>query len=319
MYICVSSLQIYACLHFQHENLLLTYMYVYEYTLQLEENHDSTVVSLRTSLEKRKYQSHTDADMRFLQPTLIPIAPPTSPKSDVPAPVSVAVCLPCYNEEWSEMSGTLRSLANNIHFCRKRMVQRGPLHVSVFIIQDGWKKASYSLKKGIETEFGTPSADYLERLVNKDGYKENVTICIPEYELFYPSTHGASSDLANILHDQQNIKDGKLGATFFPIFITKSRNAQKFNSHKVFFSLCSLLRPDFVFLTDCGTIYNNNCLANLVDYLAANKHQVAGGMCDHIIYIYIYTLEVCVINIFISVFLTNICIVSYRSSTCDGY
>jgi hypothetical protein len=66
------------------------------------------------------------------------------------------------------------------------------------------------------------------------------------------------------------------GATFYPIFITKSRNCQKFNSHLQFFSLCNLLKPQCVFLTDCGTLYNTNCLSKLVEFLCEHRNEVAG-------------------------------------------
>lgn len=40
------------------------------------------------------------------------------------------VCIPCYNEEWAEMSGTLRSLSENLSVWRGQPVERTlPLHV----------------------------------------------------------------------------------------------------------------------------------------------------------------------------------------------
>ena len=56
-------------------------------------------------------------------------------------------------------AGTLRSLAENLWVWRGRPVTTSPLHVIVVILQDGWKKASSSLKENIHTDLGCPSSD----------------------------------------------------------------------------------------------------------------------------------------------------------------
>ena len=67
---------------------------------------------LRAALSMRRRQSHlrTDDGMTLTEPTLLPMTinkDGASTASAVKHEV-LAVCLPCYNEEWHEMSGTLR-------------------------------------------------------------------------------------------------------------------------------------------------------------------------------------------------------------------
>jgi cellulose synthase/poly-beta-1,6-N-acetylglucosamine synthase-like glycosyltransferase len=172
----------------------------------------------------------------------------------------MAVCLPCYDEEWSEMSGTIRSLVKNILVHRKRPDKTHELHVIIFMIQDGWSKASKTLKKGITEEFGCPDErDITNEFKRND---EQIVIVVPKDEIYYPC-------YMNNLEEKEYT-----GTTFYPVFITKSQNSQKHNSHLIFFSLCAVLKPDLVFLTDCGTIYNSDCLHKLVEYLYKKKNKV---------------------------------------------
>jgi hypothetical protein len=109
--------------------------------------------------------------------------------------------------------------------------------------------------------FSCPAAEWIDG-IPKEGAVDRVIVIAPDAEIYYPAcTH----------------EDGRgSGATFHPIFITKSKNSQKYNSHLQFFALCHLLAPDCVFLTDAGTVYNNNCVNKLTEYLLENKHEVAG-------------------------------------------
>ena len=165
----------------------------------------------------------------------------------------------CFDEEWCEVSGTLRSLAKNILVHRKRPNKSFRIHVSVYIIQDGWSKASDSFKEGITSDFKCPSKYFIDgKFLNKTN---EALIFMPETEIFYPAYNDVNE------HS---------GVTFHPIFITKCKNSQKFNSHLFFFSLCYLQVPDFVFLTDSGTVYNSDCLSQLLEYLYKKHTTVIG-------------------------------------------
>lgn len=170
------------------------------------------------------------------------------------------ICLPCYDEEWCEISGTLRSLSKNILVHRNRPDNSFQLHVNIYLIQDGWNKASKSLKEGLVKEWGCPSKEMIDKSLSNDV----ISILIPEHEIFYPCYQHFNDD------------DKSSGVTFHPIFITKKRNAQKYNSHLLFFSLCNLQNPDFVFLTDCGTVFDSDCIFQLTEYLYKKHSNIIG-------------------------------------------
>jgi hypothetical protein len=211
---------------------------------------------LENILIKRRYQSINDRD--FIKPTIINKQPVED--LNLENNLIMAVCLPCYDEEWSEMSGTLRSLSKNILIQRKRPDKKHKLHVIIFLIQDGWSKTSKSFRKGILDEFGFNEKRIPNNLLSKDN--DNIVINIPNGELYYPCYMGDNNEKDNT------------GTTFYPIFITKSRNGQKHNSHLIFFSLCAIIKPHLVFLTDCGTIYNSDCLHKLIEYLYKRRNKV---------------------------------------------
>ena len=173
--------------------------------------------------------------------------------------LSMNICLPCYDEEWCEISGTLRSLSKNILLHRNRPDNSFQLHVNIYIIQDGWNKASKSFKEGLNKEWGCPSKEIIDNYLLKDF----ICIIIPEHEIFYPCYQYVN-------------KDEQTGIVFHPVFITKKRNAQKHNSHLLFFSMCNLQNPDFVFLTDCGTTYDSDCIFHLSEYLFKKHNSVIG-------------------------------------------
>lgn len=177
----------------------------------------------------------------------------------------MAVCLPCYDEEWCEISGTLRSLSKNILIHRQKPNNNFQLHLTVYLIQDGWNKASESLMEGIEKEWGCPDKLW----ITNNLFHNKCTIIVPKGEIYYPSY----SDENNIKVEKINEKNG---TTFYPVFITKIKNCQKFNSHLLFFSLCYLQKPDCVFLTDTGTLYDSDCISNLVEYLYKKHYKIIG-------------------------------------------
>jgi hypothetical protein len=212
-------------------------------------------------LTSRKYQNHYNVNKSHKKPVFLKPVVDSSIIS-IENIVTMNICLPCYNEEWCEISGTLRSLSKNILTHRKRPDKSFHLHVTIYIIQDGWGKASTSLKEGIFKEWGCPDKDFISK--NLKNYKDDsVIIIIPDGEIFYPSYNST-------------LEDEQLGITFYPIFITKTRNSQKFNSHLLFFALCYLQKPDCVFLTDCGTLYNSDCIYKLTEYLVKKHTKIIG-------------------------------------------
>ena len=213
---------------------------------------------LNDVLSNRKIQKNYFNEENFRKPTVIKTSSNYISNAEI---ISMNICIPCYDEEWCELSGTLRSLSKNILIHRKRPDSTFELHVTVFIIQDGWKNASMSVKEGIVKEWGCPNDQFITKTLKQTD--ESVLIIIPEHEIYYPSYN------TEILEEQ-------IGICVYPIFITKSDNSQKFNSHLIFFSLCYIQKPDCVFLTDCGTLFNSDCICKLVEYIVKKHTKVIG-------------------------------------------
>ena len=210
-------------------------------------------------LINRKKQKHYFITETFKKPTLIKTESGYSQYQE--NIIYMNVCIPCYDEEWCELSGTLRSLSKNILIHRRRPDSTFELHVTVYIIQDGWPKASKSVKEGIVKEWGCPNDNWITNSLKNS--QESVSIIIPDYEIYYPSYN-------------TEVQEDQIGVCIYPIFITKSNNAQKYNSHLLFFSLCYLQKPDCVFLTDSGTLYDSDCVCKLVEYLVKKHTKVIG-------------------------------------------
>ena len=215
---------------------------------------------LSSILSKKRLQKSVKQNKQYMKPTFLKFPNEDEKSTSENEKLLLAVCLPCFDEEWSEMSGTLRSLSKNILVNRQRPDRSCELHVVVFIIQDGWNKATKSMKKGLYDEYGCPEEKIINSIFKKDD--ESIVVIVPNSELYYPC----------YMNDFEEKEFS--GTTFHPIFITKSRNAQKHNSHLIFFSICSSLKPDLVFLTDCGTIYNADCLHILIEYLYIKNNKI---------------------------------------------
>jgi hypothetical protein len=147
---------------------------------------------LHEAMKRRKYQIHHDTNSRFkTKPTLIPFVEGELPfytEAQDNNRIVLSVCLTVYNEEWSELSGTLRSLAKSIlvHRSRTKAINEfEELHVNVVIIQDGKDKCAKSFRDAIVDEFGCPSKKWIDSQVIKGG-NEAIIIC-PDAELHYPA------------------------------------------------------------------------------------------------------------------------------------
>lgn len=214
---------------------------------------------LNELLINRKTQKHYFTAETFKKPTLMKTNSTYIKYQE--NRIVMNVCIPCYDEEWCELSGTLRSLSKNILIHRRRPDSTFELHVTVYLIQDGWNNASKSLKEGIVKEWGCPSDTWISNSLKNT--PQSISIIIPDYEIYYPSYN-------------TEIDEEQIGVCIYPIFITKNINSQKYNSHLLFFSLCYLQKPDCVFLTDCGTLYNSDCVCQLVEYLVRKHSKVIG-------------------------------------------
>ena len=125
---------------------------------------------LEKQLQSKKKQKFIYLDTEYKKPVLL-LDEEIIRNNSNERTLHMSVCLPCYDEEWCEISGTLRSLSKNILIYRQKPDNNIELHLTIYLIQDGWNKASESLMKGIETEWGCPNNLWItNNLFNKEWY-----------------------------------------------------------------------------------------------------------------------------------------------------
>lgn len=160
---------------------------------------------------------------------------------------SVAVILPFFNEEDTDLKRTLLSLYNQEQECAKLGYK-----FYYLAIMDGWFKASESMKDYIYQMFpGTWPSDI-------ENSKNDVETHILQY----------SNDLVQVDIDEDIFINLSI--------LIKKDNRRKANSHEWFFnSFAKEFDVTFTFATDCGTLYAENCLINLIEYM--ERHENVAG------------------------------------------
>jgi len=153
--------------------------------------------------------------------------------------------------------------------------------VKVCVIQDGYAKASESFKSALRIMF--PAAEYRH---GGRGWEEGVLDAVAAETketciLQVPADRRINlGDLAvrDVLGDELDQMGKDLHETL-PLDITvllKADNRKKVNSHDLFFrGFANHHNPEFVFATDCGTLFDDNCLGLLVKKILRKKDCVA--------------------------------------------
>lgn len=152
----------------------------------------------------------------------------------------ITILIPMYNETTNDLKRTLFDL----HTCVLEMNKIGAGFVNVLLILDGWEVTDPSVK------------EYLQEL--------------------YP---GIGDDIKNLEYSpgvietyvMQKLKDNR--PTYVNLdeekrlkltVLMKMDNRRKHNSHGWFLEAFTYeMESDFIFLTDCGTRFDNKCLINL--------------------------------------------------------
>ena len=223
---------------------------------------------------------------RFFMPLVAPAGvtcpPPDDPVWNHPAlqvlardfgraqPCRIAVCITLYNEPGREVEATLQSL-DECAACLQRAASSGAMvqhELVVVLIQDGC----------VHPTNGTAIIHRTTRtLLELDGTLPSV---------WTPNAHH-SRLTAVIAHSSENVELGAVrtaNSTWhrkYPhldkaLIVSKGPNRRKYNSHGWFFGACKgLLKPDYAFLTDAGTMYKRDCLRKLVGALDNNDDLVA--------------------------------------------
>lgn len=152
----------------------------------------------------------------------------------------ISVLIPAYNETATELQRTLVDL----HRCIIEMNKIGGGCINILIVLDGWKVTHPTTKAYIKQMFPDVSDEI-----------DNISKSTSEVETYVlQKVKKGHLTYVNITNDRC------LKVTV----LIKQDNRRKHNSHAWFLNgYAPEMDADFVFLTDCGTKFQRNCLINL--------------------------------------------------------
>lgn len=173
----------------------------------------------------------------------------------------ITILVPFYNEEASDLFITLDSLYNNF-----ASLKRYGFELYILLVMDGWWKASESMKDKMKAMF--PANDNSK----------------PWWEFIQPIDENA--DMAKQVGTfivQRTTPDGAMAEVEFKdglkakiSLVAKRDNRKKINAHDwMLTSFAKHYESEFVFLTDCGTLFAEDCLTLLVKELLRRPECVA--------------------------------------------
>ncbi|KAL3669585.1 Chitin synthase, class 2 [Phytophthora oleae] len=169
--------------------------------------------------------------------------------------IRVFITITMYNEEGSELQGTLTGIARNLEYMTQQWGDRAWENVAVAVVSDGRTKASASC------------LDYLTGLGAFD--EEIMTV----------TSVGVDVKLHLFETTVQLVRDDNFEAFYPPIqllYALKENNAGKLNSHLWFFNaFAEQLLPTYTVLIDVGTIPGPTSIFRLIRSMDRNP-QIGG-------------------------------------------
>lgn len=173
----------------------------------------------------------------------------------------IAVVIPFYNEESHELQTSLKSLyATYDYLCEMKKEYREK-HLHILIVQDGWYKASESMKS------------YLKKMYPKKFNGVDWWNYFKEFSKYSKDEDGSityileNSDYTDFTPDQIHSFD-KL---FLKIsLVIKIDNRRKHNSHEWYMAktgFAQASKAKYLFFTDAFTLFGQSCLYHLVNKL----------------------------------------------------
>ena len=200
---------------------------------------------------------------------------------------SLPLLIPVFNEEASELWLTLDNLVKE-----QRHV---PWHTfEVCVALDGWNLASYSMKRYLlqlfppekEAASVSESASRASRIIPLDDWSSPLRLgCVrpPGGELrqvtvvvdsVLPSSPKVRAPVPVHHPDRPEEVSGLLYITL----VAKLDNRRKHNSHMWFLAphgFASAIESPLCFLTDCGTLFHERSIVNLIHHMHAHPHAIA--------------------------------------------
>jgi cellulose synthase/poly-beta-1,6-N-acetylglucosamine synthase-like glycosyltransferase len=173
----------------------------------------------------------------------------------------ITILVPFYNEEASELMLTLNSLYDNF-----MSLKRHGFDIHILLVMDGWWKASESMKKKMKAFF--PANGHLKpwwENIKTIKETDDLSKCV--------STFIVQRVTPNSTIAQTEIDDGRKVKISL---LAKRDNRKKINAHDwMLSSFAKNYKAEFVFLTDCGTLFEKDCLTLLVKELMRRPDCVA--------------------------------------------
>ncbi|KAE9029746.1 Chitin synthase [Phytophthora rubi] len=169
--------------------------------------------------------------------------------------IRVFVTITMYNEQGSELQGTLTGIAKNLEFMAEQWGDRAWESVAVAVVSDGRTKAS---------------ASCLDFLTGLGAFDE---------EIMTVTSVGVDVQLHLFEATVQLVRDDNFESFYPPIqlmYALKEKNAGKLNSHLWFFNAFSeQLLPTYTVLVDVGTIPGPSSIFKLIRSMDRNP-QIGG-------------------------------------------
>jgi len=181
------------------------------------------------------------------------------------------VVIPFFNEERRELQRTLEHLE-----VQSRLVwKQKNLSMHILLIMDGWSKAADSMRDYVKYMF--PAANtampwwaplddkgpaaaietfFVQRIVPYGKKRVNRCIALGDVSITPGSKEATGKD-----------------RSLYITLIVKRDNRRKHNSHEWFFGrngFSEYYKHEYCFATDCGTLFEPDCLAALINYMEAH-------------------------------------------------
>lgn len=166
---------------------------------------------------------------------------------------NIGVVFPFFNEEVYELTRSFRSIYRQQVQCEDSL----KTEFYYVAVMDGWEKAADSVKEYILKLFPSDENGWLKYIEHADGDRSEIGTLILQK---------VDDDKQFTTISVEKDVDLKLA------IVIKKDNRRKANSHEWFFNSFAVeYDVTYAFATDCGTLYDDNCLYNLIDYL--DKHS----------------------------------------------
>lgn len=182
----------------------------------------------------------------------------------------IGICIPCYNEPWIGLHNTLRSLSE-LH------VPNG-FTLSVLILMDGVKGTGAEsvpakcTRKFLTKKFGVRWEDFAG-----DGMKQTTIFeTRKKLDVSAVAPRTTPSVFKDWLGSSVLSSKRSMPSHMQVSLLVKKENRRKHNSHEWFMTaFAKELECEYIFCTDCSTVFDSEMLVKLTEHLEENRRTTA--------------------------------------------